>query len=857
MEISSKSPVFFIKWWSIKIPTKLFNTLKRITQLVNNKLAFSLNLKLFFTPLYGDYTFIGRLIGLTMRIFFIGFGSIFVLFLGALTFLAPVAWYLLPIALIYFLDVWSIAIFVFTYVSVINTYKNTPMKKVSDVAQKDIELCFRPLTLYFTNQMSNKNSYAINNFFAHPDIKKIFSLSELPHGQLADKLIKATLESEFKSLKNEAFEIAGAQKTRYVELEHLLYILLSHIKNVDTILAEHKANAENITQAISWVVEKRENLSKLFVWQDDYEKPLLSGFGHGLTGRVTPALDAISYDYTKEALTGSYVKFKGREELITRILRTLDGSNTNLLLVGDPGSGKTSIIKNLANRIARGTDVKTIQNKRIVGINLGSLLSGAKTYGDIADKLEKALDNAVGSGDIILFIDEIHTLASALGEEQEGQSNVFSILQPHLASNKIRFIGATNVVNYRKYIEPVGYFANLFEVIDVAETDFDETLTILKDAASDKEREHGIVITMPALLAIIKLSKKLVHDRVFPDKAIDILNRACNLATVKSDKMLTTAEVEHEISIMTRIPVEAVNPEESQKLLKLEEEMKKRVVGQDHAVSQVAAAIKRARVGMRDESKPIASFLFVGTTGVGKTETAKTLSQVYFGDNKAMIRLDMSEYQQPDSIDKLIGTSDGKTKGILTELVRSKPFSVVLLDEIEKAHSQVILTFLQVLDDGRLTNSQGLTTDFTNSIIIATSNVGTQEIQELTQQDVAFAQIEEVATKAVRNRFAPEFLNRFTAIVVYKPLDKDALRKITLIMLERVRRLAAEKSIKVSFKDELVEHLMEKGYTPQWGARPMARLIESTVENYLADQILKENIKQGADIVVGTEVFSN
>ena len=324
----------------------------------------------------------------------------------------------------------------------------------------------------------------------------------------------------------------------------------------------------------------------------------------------------------------------------------------------------------------------------------------------------------------------------------------------------------------------------------------------------------------------------------------------------KNSKYVKADDIAKEISEVTHVPVSTMSDQETQKLLTIENDLKKRVIGQDEAINQIGSALKRARVGIRNENKPIASFLFVGTTGVGKTETAKALAKVYFGSEKTMIRLDMSEYQQLDSIDRLIGTPDGKSKGILTEAVRSAPFALVLMDEIEKAHSNILLTFLQVLDDGRLTDSTGRVIDFTSTIIIATSNVGTREIQSVVQQNGSFEKIKEVAMTGVREKFAPEFLNRFNGIIVYKPLSIESVKQICSLMLDSVKKLTAAKGIKLAYKLELVEELVKRGFNLEWGARPLARLIEDTVESYIAIKILSKEMKMGDEITLGLEVFN-
>jgi ATP-dependent Clp protease ATP-binding subunit ClpA len=341
-----------------------------------------------------------------------------------------------------------------------------------------------------------------------------------------------------------------------------------------------------------------------------------------------------------------------------------------------------------------------------------------------------------------------------------------------------------------------------------------------------------------------------------PDKAILILDRAA--AEVEATtKVVTTKVVEKVIAEMTHIPVETVTEDEAKRLLKIEDEMKEMVVGQDYAIKQVGSALKRARAGIRNENKPIASFLFVGTTGVGKTQTAKALANCYFGDAKNMIRLDMSEYQQLDSIDRLIGSPDGTTKGVLTENVRSRPFALLLLDEIEKAHPNILLTFLQVLDEGRLTDSSGLVIDFTNTIIIATSNAGTRVIQQAFAEHKTEDETKELAMIEVRSKFAPEFLNRFNGIIVFNPLSKDDVLKIARLLLKGVQKNADERGVKLTFTEDLISKITDKGYNPEWGARPMSRVIEDTVESYVAERLLSGELKQGDEKEIGVEVFEN
>jgi len=839
-------------WLIYLVPKRLFTISKRLTYFINYELSFTLNVRLLFTPLYGDYTIIGRAIGFILRIIFIAVGFLFVSTLTVVTAALPLAWFAMPFATVYFLDYWSLVILGGLYIYVTYLTVNTPDLRVSEIKNERYRDAFRPKTRRQLDKITRGSVYSLHKFLETPEVKHVLSKTELIDKGFEEKISK-TKNIKHKRVIDLSYDYANKQNTRYVEHEHLLLGALGAIPNINTALSSFGVDLETIEKSVAWIVEQRESFSRLYFWQDDYKMPPMGGFGHGLVGRVTPDLDLVSLDYTKQVKKGRIKDIVGREKEIDKIAQFLGGSNKNILLIGEPGCGKTTIIMGLAHRIMHGTKYKSMQNKRIVSLEMGSLIAGTRTSGEIADKLKRAIDDVVGSRDIILFIDEIHSLVGSV-HEGEGFSTVFSILEPHLSSGQIQFIGATNIENYRKFIEPVGSFSRLFETIEIEESTPKDTLEVLKAEATKLERKFNTSITTTALLTILKLSDKLIHDRVMPDKALDVLNRTVSLER-DNNNYVTSKDVEKEVSEMTHIPVTQLTDDESEKLINIADEMKKRVIGQDHSIDKIAASLRRARVGIRDEEKPIASFLFVGTTGVGKTETAKTLSEVYFGDRKAMIRLDMSEYQTVDSVDKLIGTSDGKSKGILTEAVRTKPFAVILLDEIEKAHHQILTAFLQVLDDGRLTDSTGRTVNFTNAIIIATSNVGTKEIQEITDGEGTYEEIEESANKSVRDKFAPELLNRFTDVIVYKPLSIDSVKKIARILLDDVINITKEKDIKLSFTPKLIEELVIKGFNPQWGARPLARVIEESVETYVADKILAKEFKQGDVIELGTEVF--
>jgi ATP-dependent Clp protease ATP-binding subunit ClpC len=844
----------FVHWWVFKAPARLFTILKRMVILLNNELSFTLNLRLLFTPLFGDYTIAGRFIGFTFRIFEIVFGSIVLLILGILTLLIPFIWWgSLPLSL-YYLKLWTIPLIVVLFLIHYLSTVDTPLRRVGKVRRDKPYIAFRPKTKTNYNLIMRKKPESIHQFLLLPEIQFLLKKAELLNEDFINKLIRAP-SIKFDEIARSAYDYAMKHETRYIESEHLFIALLANIEKADIFLSNFSSNLNSIEETVKWVVSEREELSRIFFWQEDYDMPPPGGLGKGMTGRVTPYLDSVSVDFTKLAKRGLGRRIVGRKKEIKEIAEILNGSKVNVLIIGEPGSGKTSIARGIANEIVRGVEYEKLKYKRLVNLQTSSLIAGTKSVGDVADRINRAMEEANQSGDIILLLDEIHTLISGTDAQGNEASNIFSMLEPHLSNQQIQFIGTTNIENYRRYIEPNGSFSRLFEKVEIPESSKEDTLEILKFISKYFQRDYKILITLPALQKVIELSEKLIHERVLPDKAIDILNRTAANVT-NTTKYLTAEEISKEISEVTHVPVSAITEEESEKLVKIEEALKNKVIGQDQAIIQVSKALKRARVGIRNEKRPIASFLFVGTTGVGKTETAKALAREYFGSEKVMIRLDMSEYQQVDSIDRLIGAPDGSSKGILTEAVRSKPFALILLDEIEKAYPSILLTFLQVLDDGRLTDSSGRVIDFTNTIIIATSNIGTKAIQEISQRGGNFEEMQKAAMDNVREKFAPEFLNRFNGIIVYRPLDMRSVKTIASLMLNNVRETAENKNITISFKDELLDELVKKGYTPEWGARPLARVIEDTVESYLATKILTKEFSQGDVVELGTEVFS-
>jgi ATP-dependent Clp protease ATP-binding subunit ClpC len=818
----------------------------RMLIILNNQLSLTLNLKLLFVPIYGDYSIVGRLVGIVFRLMSIVSGLLVFITILAISVSVPLAWIFIPLIAATYLDI-NIVVIICALIIYWYLETHTAPKIKIENNKDDIRKSFKKESLDIITRLNTNNQKATINLLKSTNIINLLEKTELLSANLTTKFSTSNL-TDFRTLKEDAFNLAKELEHKYVETEHVFFCLLKKIEKIDLFLATYNSELDTIKETIKWLIREREKLDEIYIWQPDYVMPPSGGIGKGSTGRMTPILDSFSEDFTKEVRLGYIKPIIGRHKEIEEIAELLRSEKDNLLLIGEPGSGKTSIIKGIAYQIMTGTSYKSLQNKRIVSINLGKLLAQSNTAGGIASKITEAMDEISGSKDIILFVDEMHDLIRG----DAASSSIYNMLEPYLNSPAIQFIGATSSENYRKYIEPNGSFSRMFQTVDIAEATEEDTLEILKSLSRDMEKKYQVSITYPALKNIVKLSKKLIHERVFPDKAIDILIR---VVSQEKNKLITSNDVAKQISSYTHIPVGNITENETKKLLNIGNIMQKMVIGQPEAVKQVSEAIKRSRVGIRNEDKPIASFLFVGTTGVGKTQTAKALAKSYFGSKDAMIRIDMSEYQQLDSMSRLIGSPDGKTKGLLTDQVRSKPFSLILLDEIEKAHQNILLTFLQVLDDARLTDSSGTTVDFTNTIIIATSNVGTKEIQKLFINGSDFSQMKDTAMNSVREHFAPEFLNRFNDIIVFQPLSRDSIEKITKLLLENTIEMAKVKGIRVSFKPDLLKEIINRGYNPEWGARPMSREIENTVENYLANNILEGKIKKGDDIELGLEIY--
>lgn len=710
-----------------------------------------------------------------------------------------------------------------------------------------------------------------------------------------------------------AIQVANHMNHNYVGTEHILLGLLSDGSGVAVaILRAMNIRSNDVVEAIRSILGSNKGSN--------------NGGQEGInSNNDLGELSDFATDLNESAKQGKIDPVIGRDTEIQRVIQILSRrTKNNPVLIGEPGVGKTAIAEGLAQRIVTGNVPEILRNKRIISLSIGSMLAGAKYRGEFEERLKKAIDEVQQHDDMIIFIDEIHTLVGA--GATEGAMDAANILKPALARGEFQVIGATTLDEYKKHIEKDAALERRFQPVQVGEPNEEDALEILKGLRDRYEAFHKAKITDEALTAAVSLSSRYITDRFLPDKAIDVVDEAASkvrmkvfsaapdvkaledrLNTVKKEKeaavtsqdfekaaklrdeeqsllkeigdkksiakeksdqklIVTEEDIAAVVAQWTGIPVAKIAEEESATLLHLEEELHKRVVGQDEAVTAVAKAVRRARAGLKDPKRPIGSFLFLGPTGVGKTELARALASSLFGDESAMIRLDMSEYMEKHTVSRLVGAPPGyvgyEEGGQLTDAVRRKPYSVILLDEVEKAHVDFFNILLQVLDDGRLTDSQGRTVDFRNTVIIMTSNLGAKALHKNSPElgflaakksdfnvdenkEIEFKEAKKSVMDAVKRHFRPEFLNRIDEIIVFHPLTGEDLKEIVTILMSDVTKRLGERDLQLEITPEAMKLLVKEGSDFTMGARPLKRAIQRLIEDPVSDLILKGDAKEG------------
>lgn len=744
-------------------------------------------------------------------------------------------------------------------------------------------------------------------------VRRIIKELALPYagGQLPEQM---GMTPETVQILKEAEEVARHYESEKIGTGHLLFAIIEHRSCAAArVLLTLGANPGKIYAEILIAMGREDEFSK--------EKSKQLRTGKRTEKSETPLLDKYASDLTKRAAKDELDPLIGREAELRRMIQILSrrGKN-NPCLIGEPGVGKTAIVEGLAQCIARGAVPEHLQNKHILVLDISGMVAGTKYRGEFEERMKGIMREVQAAGDVILFIDELHTIIGAGGAE--GSLDAANIMKPALSRGLLRIIGATTVQEYRKHIEKDAALERRFQSIVVEEPDVEHTMAILSGLRPKYEQHHHVVITDEGIRAAAELSARYISDRFLPDKAIDLMDEAASKIHLRGmnqtekllqyknrirnlDQQMENAiadgdiaaaselrrqrqqsqadydmtlkkyhqglsrrkmnvgenEVADVVSEWTHIPVKRLTENESARLKRMEASLHKRVIAQEEAVQAVSKAVRRGRVGLKDPSRPIGSFLFLGPTGVGKTEISKALAQEVFGTEDSMIRVDMSEYMEKHSVSKMIGSPPGYVGydegGQLSEQVRRHPYSVILFDEIEKAHPDVFNILLQVLDDGHITDAQGRKVDFKNTIIIMTSNAGAQSIVEPKKLGFAakedekedYNRMKSNVMDEVRRIFKPEFLNRIDETIVFHALSKDHMKKIVSLMTKELQtRCERQMEIRLNIRDSVKKYIVEKAYDPKYGARPLRRMIQTKLEDALADEILSGNVKRG-DIV--------
>ena len=747
----------------------------------------------------------------------------------------------------------------------------------------------------------------------HQVMDKIQSMT----GGTSAYYIPADFTPRAKRVVESSVQEAFRMGTGYVGTEHILIALIRENDNIAVrIMVSLDLNLQRLYDDIMNMLGEGEDQNSSACGMNSQ--------GEKQEKSATETLDKFSRDMTALAKKNKFDPIVGRDKEIERIVQILSRrTKNNPCLVGDPGVGKTAIVEGLSQKIAEGNVPDTLKNKRIVGLDLSAMVAGSKYRGEFEERMKKAMDEVKADGNIILFVDEIHTIIGA--GAAEGAIDASNILKPALSRGEIQLIGATTLEEYRKHLEKDAAFERRFQPVKVEEPDEQAAVAMLKALRDKYEMHHKVTISDDAIEAAVKLSSRYVSDRFLPDKAIDLIDEAASrlrlktfsapdnvaemeekLAEMEKEKeaaikteefekaaeikraqdalraqwkeakkewennhenqaqVVTREEVAEVVSVWTGVPLQSLQEEESQRLLHLEDTLHQRVIGQSEAVKALAKAIRRGRVGLKDPNRPIGSFLFLGPTGVGKTELSKALAEALFGDEDAMIRIDMSEYMEKHSVSRMVGSPPGyvgyEEGGQLSEKVRRNPYSVVLFDEIEKASPDVFNVLLQVLDDGHITDGQGRKVDFKNTVIIMTSNAGARSIVEpkrvgfttMETEEQSYQNMKKNVMEEVRHIFKPEFLNRIDDMIVFHSLTQEDILEIVKLMTKTVsKRIKENMDITVTFTDKALEKIAEEGYDKAFGARPLRRAIQSRIEDAFAEEYLMGNFKAGDKVSVG------
>ncbi|MDD5147479.1 MAG: ATP-dependent Clp protease ATP-binding subunit [Candidatus Daviesbacteria bacterium] len=829
------APIQIFKFWYPESIAFFIRTWKNLILFLEEDLAVGLMWRLLFAPLFHDTSVVGRILSFIFRVGRILIG-LFAFLIATISLLAVGGyWLILPVLAVFdtpqilsrclFLS--GLGLFAINIVS-------HPHKKIWQVQEKDLWQASR----------IKKKDLNFKKLLTDREVIDLLSNLEIQFNSLPSFEI-----TDINTVVKKAYELGRESESLYLGPRHFFVATLGEIPNIDASLARLELTIDDFKQALIYLEKKKNIWRRVYIWDEDFTVHHLKGINRGWLGAPTPNLDLVGEDLTKQAASKFFpdlIRENGALNDIVNILSQQTGMN--VILVGAPGSGKTTTLRHLAKQIATGDAPSALATKRIVLLDLPKLLSGIKSQGDLADRVKVIFEEVGFAQNVIIAIEEIHELGMG---EAGGSLNLYSLMQPYLESDTFQFIGTTEAGNYSRILEKNGSFARLFRKIELSPATDQDTLAILEYRAIEAERKDKVKVTFIAIKTAVALSQKLIHDRVLPDSAIAVLKEAL---TQSINKWVTKEVIRRVISSRVKVPLTEVGNADKTKLLNLEEEIHERMIDQEPAVKAVADTLRRSVTGLREEARPIGSFLFVGPTGVGKTELAKTLARIYFKTEGAYVRFDMSEYQTQQSVNRLIGGSG--EEGQLTEAIRQRPYSLLLLDEFEKADPKILTLFLQVLEDGRLTDASGLTVDFTNTIIIATSNAGSLIIAEGLKLGKSLEEINKQVNNELLTIFKPELVNRFDKVVLFKPLSPEDLQKIVTIKLTGLQAQMKEKGYLVEFDPGLVVEFAKRGFDPVLGARPLRRLLQDTLEAKLSRLILENKLIKGQPFRAGIDLLA-
>lgn len=804
------TPLNLLKFWYIESLYFFFRLWKNIILYLEEDLAVSLMFKLLFTPLFHDTSIVGKALSFVFRVSRILIGIFAFAIATVFTFLLFLFWLGAPFLAIFIINL--------DYVNLASQL-----------------LVFSGIGLFIISHLKVKPTLNFKKLLEDSEVLSLLSSLEMePNSNFADVKIgpdDAILKEASNNGKN-----------------YLFVACLKTIPNIENFLLKFNLQISDFEEALIYQEKKKNLWRKVWIWDSDFTIRHLKGVNRGWLGVPTPTLDSVSNDLTHQAAKLGFEGFLGRMSVVTELINVLSQDlRNNVVIIGAPGCGKTALIQYLAKQILAGDAPPAMATKRVVLLDTTKLLSGMRTQGDLADRVKQIFEEISFAQNVILVIEEIHNLG--IGEAGTNM-NLYSLMLPYIESSNFQFVATTEQENYVKILEKNGSFARLFTKIELPPASEQETREILEQRAILYEREKKVKVSYLAIKKTVELSAKFIKDRVLPDSALTILREA---QTEAKGGWVTQEIITKVISMRVNVPVLELGNVAKEKLLNLEKEIHERLIDQEEAVGALSNSLRRSATGLREKTRPIGSFLFVGPTGVGKTELAKTLASVYFKGVGSFLSFDMSEYQSNDSVNRLIGASG--EGGQLTEAVRNKQYALLLLDEFEKADPKILTLFLQVLEDGRLTDGAGRVVDFTNTIIIATSNAASLTIAKGLEKGKSLQELDPQVNEELLQIFRPELVNRFDDVILFKTLSQDDLSKIVRLKLSALQKQLKEQGYLVEFDEAVIRRLSEKGFDPVLGARPLRRLIQDTLEANLSKLILQEKLTKGQTFKAGVELL--